>query len=116
MPMWCRNILFLSGDEKEIKQMFKNIKSEESLIDFNKILPIPDNQKENWYKWCFKNWSTKWNASRCHKIKYNIVTYDTAYGPPEKVLKELSKQYPTLNFIVSFSLKKINTKLYILIH
>ena len=74
----------------------------------------PEMQKElikktgakNWYDWCCQNWGTKWNA--CHpgepevsKLKKRTdVTYcyDTAWAPPEPVLRELSKMFPKVDF------------------
>jgi hypothetical protein len=41
MPNWIRNIVEFSGDEKVIAKMREEIRSEDRVIDFNKIAPIP---------------------------------------------------------------------------
>ena len=43
MPNWIRNIVDFSCDEKVIAKMREEIRSEDRVIDFNKIAPI---QKE----------------------------------------------------------------------
>ena len=44
MPNWVTNRLIVSGNDKDIKQLFNNIKGDEAeqLIDFNKIIPMPE--------------------------------------------------------------------------
>ena len=41
MPNWVRNIVEFSGNEEVIARMKEEIKSEDRVIDFNKIAPIP---------------------------------------------------------------------------
>lgn len=44
MPNWVTNKLNVSGNKDEIKKLFNSIKGEdeEQVIDFNKIIPMPD--------------------------------------------------------------------------
>ena len=56
--------------------------------------------------WCCKNWGTKWNARHPEKPEVTKlkrrtdVTYrfDTAWAPPEPVLRKLSHLFPKLDF------------------
>ncbi len=42
MPNWVKqNILFI-GKQEQIDELFENIKSDERIIDFEKIIPMPD--------------------------------------------------------------------------
>jgi hypothetical protein len=113
MPNHCHNSLKVSSRATEI---FKTIKGEERDIDFNKIVPMPDELKntvapsrkpnkslikkygyDNWYDWSYANWDTKWNAYNT-SVKGDTIHFLTAWAPPEKVLVALSKKYPNVTF------------------
>ena len=42
MPNWCMNRVVISGSEEDIKKLKEQVSSEESALDFNKIVPSPD--------------------------------------------------------------------------
>lgn len=129
MPNWCENRLVVRGEQDELNRMVEQIKSEERLLDFNKILPYParfqeqDNEVEAlrnsgvaWedipkdgynsggYEWCIENWGTKWNAVEATIDEDYDITYffDTAWSPPIPVIHELSRQFPELYFELTF--------------
>lgn len=89
MPNWCECDLSISGPNEELEKFLETVKSEESLFDFNRLIPYPEHFKEldgpfdEWtkkppaertafpppdgynqggYEWCLSNWGTKWNA------------------------------------------------------
>ena len=79
MPNHVTNIIKLNGDRKQIRELLEQIQSDElglGTIDFEKIIPMPENiyrgnlgreemklyGKNNWYDWCISNWGTKWSA------------------------------------------------------
>jgi hypothetical protein len=59
----------------------------------------------NWYDWRCANWGTKWNLDssttrvfeeREKSLAFLQYGFDTAWSPPEAVVKELAKRYPEL--------------------
>ena len=63
----------------------------------NEFVPIPENEKENWYEWCISNWGTKWdvgssqygiergNANECK------FSFDSAWSPPIQFYEKLEE-------------------------
>jgi hypothetical protein len=77
-------------------------------------LSLTDN---SWYNWNIRNWGVKWDVAVPEDEKYpntymeeydngeNKVVYynfDTAWGIPDKALINLSSQYPSLLFTLSY--------------
>lgn len=72
----------------------------------------------SWYNWNVRNWGTKWDVAVSEDNKYpdtymegptpngeNLVVYynfNTAWSPPFPAMAELSKQYPSLLFTLSY--------------
>ena len=83
--------------------------SDESKLDFNKLIPMPDEIKntsspnksetkqelinkygvDNWYDWSCANWGTKWNSgeSKVIQVSDNSIEYqfDTAWDCPRGI-------------------------------
>jgi hypothetical protein len=62
---------------------------------------------DNWYDWCVNNWGTKWNAGDVDLAEEYIpenpneegmleYQFDTAWGPPEGIVRKLRKEFPNL--------------------
>ena len=72
-------------------------------FSFSGSLPIPQNEENNWYKWCTENWGTKWDINE-EEITYDIsdthieYKFDTAWSPPNRWLETIHKNYPLLQF------------------
>ena len=52
---------------------------------FTEFLPIPEDEKDNWYMWCVENWGSKWDVDNVPvEVENGIVTanFDTAWSPP----------------------------------
>lgn len=91
MPNWCECDLYITGPKEEVEKFLETVKSEDSVFDFNRVVPYPEHFREldgpfrEWmkkppeertdlpppdgfnqggYEWCLLNWGTKWNASR----------------------------------------------------
>ncbi len=79
MPNHVTNKIHLSGDQKRIDELMEVVRYENQSLgtmDFNKIIPMPDNifrgslgqrelqlyGKNNWYDWSIANWGSKWNS------------------------------------------------------
>lgn len=118
MPNHVTNIIELNGDRLEIKNLLETIKNDEiglGSIDFEKIIPMPDNiyrgdlgSKErelygqnNWYDWSLANWGTKWNAYGYDENKNNNpkekITFLTAWSAPHPIMEKLAEMYPEVN-------------------
>ena len=69
MPNYCENFLSIEGNADTLKEIMDFVKSDKSVFDFEKIVPMPDyiyrgavgaKEKEiygenNWYDWSNKN-------------------------------------------------------------
>ena len=126
MPNWCDNRVEIYGDNPDqIKEVKKTLASEQTCFDFNNIVPMPKELEgttspnpepdsfeakrlrkqhghDNWYDWCCDNWDTKWNsagADLTSDSNNSIIEYEfqTAWGPPIKVIEALRELYPDLN-------------------
>ena len=126
MPNHVTNILRVSGDPEKVRAMFEAIKNDEiglGSIDFNKVIPTPDNiyqgnlgkeefakyGKNNWLDWNTANWGTKWN-SYGYDAEYTPKEFDgehiefqTAWSYPDPIIAALAKQYPNLSFEVKWA-------------
>lgn len=105
MPNWVAHKIEFFGDQKNIDKVLDLIKGEDRVIDFEKLIPMPDNiyqgnlgSKErelygenNWYDWSCKNWGTKWNACHSDLLADNELYFDTAWSSPRPILETLSK-------------------------
>ena len=118
MPNHITNRIKLFGDESDIRRLMEAVKNDKygiGTLDFEKIIPMPDNiyrgnlgaaeQKlygnNNWYDWSLANWGTKWDAygyDDC--IDYSgdkdTITFLTAWSAPHPVIEKLAEMYPTV--------------------
>ena len=114
MPNWVQNIITVKPSNIEkLKEVLLNEGEE---VDFNKIIPMPediflgnlgDKEKEkygekNWYDWSIANWDTKWNANETI-VNDNSIDFQTAWSHPEKVIIQLSKLLPKVILQVQYA-------------
>lgn len=99
---------FIYHDDKGemIEKISQEIKSENSLFDFEKIIKSPDGIKdkregilsEAEYVWRQENWGTKWSSYDVEiktKTTWNMIIYfKTAWSTPHPILKKLFELYP----------------------
>ena len=124
MPNHCYNrVEIYGGGLDQIKEIKEKLKGKKTCFDFNNIVPIPKELEgttspnpepdlfearrlrkeyghDNWYDWCCANWDTKWNSytARLEEEEDGLhYEFDTAWGPPIKVIEALRKQYPDLS-------------------
>lgn len=105
MPNHVTNKIEFYGEKENIKRVLDIINGEDECIDFNKIIPMPENiyrgnlgeeerrlyGKNNWYDWSIVHWGTKWNAYSSSLDKENDAIYfDTAWSSPIPVLDALA--------------------------
>ena len=117
MPNHCFNKIIIYGDEAS--KIASELKSEDTVFDFSKILPEPnyeevevkptfskEDEKDDfrmpkWWDWRIQNWGTKWNSYDDYveivddeTVEY---TFSTAWSPPEPVIAKLREQYPDVS-------------------
>ena len=57
-----------------------------------------------WYRWCTRNWGTKWNTDEGCKLRDdNTLHFETAWSTPLPVLNALSKKFPSVTFFHQWS-------------
>jgi hypothetical protein len=60
----------------------------------------------NWYDWCISHWGTKWGdydlRLSWHSPDETLLTFCTAWSPPEPGIALISKKFPTLTFSLSY--------------
>ena len=59
-----------------------------------------------WYDWHWNNWGVKWNASNPEVDQYDgdlIISFDSPWWTPNRVLEQLSKKHPDVEFKVDLS-------------
>ena len=88
MPNWVYNHIEVNN-ERAIDFM----RSDERDFDFEKIIPMPTEEKDNWYDWRINNWGTKWNASEV-EVDGTSVTFETAWSAPNEVTAALAHRFP----------------------
>ena len=119
MPNHVMNVLEFSGDAGKIREMREKIKNDKfglGSIDFEKIIPMPENiyrgsigneemkqyGENNWYDWSLGNRGTKWNAYGYEdNVSYSSdypITFFTAWSAPHPVIEQLAKMYPDITF------------------
>lgn len=108
MPNHITNRIQFSGKREDIDRVLALIKGDNECIDFEKIIPMPNNiyrgdldqraralyGKNNWYDWRRTNWGTKWNAywsSIDNENNTIILWFDTAWSCPIPVLNKLAE-------------------------
>ena len=120
MPNNVTNVLKVHGDEEKVKAMFEAVKTDElgiGSMDFNKIIPTPDNifqgnlgtaerekyGKNNWMDWNTSNWGSKWNSygyseTVAEEFDGSCIEFFTAWCGVPKIMETLAGQYPDLCF------------------
>lgn len=104
MPNWTSNKIVICDDRDNV---LEKIKGANGPIDFNTIIPMPDDiyrgdlgkeewekyGEKNWYDWSIENWGTKWNA--CNGVRCgDTIYFDTAWSGVESLIQRLSLECP----------------------
>lgn len=105
MPNHITNIVTIYGEPERISELKESIQNSEfgiGTIDFEKIIPMPESERENWYDWRCAHWGTKWNAyGYKDDIDYpaqDDICFLTAWSVPHPVIKKLAQMYPDVTF------------------
>ena len=114
MPNHCSNDLVITGNSKLLNKLMKQVEitpseetNEHSATKFSchKVIPRPSSQDSNWYDWNINNWGSKWDCydigdENTENYEKGLIHYyfSTAWSPISKVIAELARQYPKLDF------------------
>ncbi len=119
MPNHVTNRIKITGDPDTVKHILNKIKSDEfgvGTVDFEKIIPMPENifrgnlglrerklyGKNNWYDWSVANWGTKWNAygfdPNIDYSKEKEIRFLSAWSAPHPVIARLAEMFPSVKF------------------
>lgn len=108
MPNWVKTeITFCNVSDSEFADIVSKYGSDNGPIDFEKIIPMPENifrgnlthedrfvkyRDNNWYDWSCDNWGTKWNARWPEADYFNhTIMFDTAWSFPSPVIDKLAE-------------------------
>lgn len=130
MPNWCFNRLEVFGPADAVVDFTQAVASEESLFDFEHILPTPPEliaraESEptperglfpDWLGWRLANWGTKWNASDPRRERgvapvgrrRECYEFSTAWNPPMPLLEHLVARHRDLGFALFYSDEQLN--------
>lgn len=120
MPNHITNRIKLIGEPQEVSRVLELVKNDKygiGTIDFEKIIPMPDNifrgslgkaemekyGNNNWYDWSVANWGTKWNSygydeSVDYSKNKDSLFFLTAWAAPHPVVAKLAEMFPDLTF------------------
>lgn len=105
MPNYCFNTVIINANEDTFHKILTFVsgreEDEDICFDFNKVIPIPEEENSNWNNWCSENWGTKWNSVEV-EVEGNSITFYTAWSPCIPVVEKLAMQFPEANFWHSF--------------
>lgn len=92
------NIIRLGGENPDLEHITKFVKSDNLIFDFNRIIPVPSNAKDD-YRWKIAHWGTASNTSsdntECEDYEFRFWTRWTA---PIQVIAELASMFPDVEF------------------
>lgn len=113
MPNWVINKVKFNCDHDKFMEIVKDISCEDcfGLIDFNKVIPMPESEEANWYHWCIENWGTKWNARLNTSLNFDdddtVILFVTAWSTPEPIILLFRSITPTLILSASLPMKTL---------
>jgi hypothetical protein len=92
VPNWCNNSITIRGtNQREISEIADAMNEGRFL---KTVIPIPEDQKDNWYDFCVNNWGTKWEVD-CQNVEVEddglsvSCFFDSAWAPPVGVAEAL---------------------------
>ncbi len=117
MPNWCNNFLRIAVTDRVERNTILNFcramhEPSGRILPFSleKIVPMPESEKDNWYEWRIRNWGTKWELTpdECHHwttTKSIWYCFYSAWSPPLEAVAALSKRFPTNYMRIEFEEK-----------
>ena len=75
MPNYVRSVLVVIGENSDKEKFMDFIRGKNGLVDFEEILPLPENSK-NLHDWKISNWGST-NAVDCIRNREDIINSNT---------------------------------------
>lgn len=107
-PAWAERVIRGEMTEEHYKQLVAD-NEEGYKADMRNMLEYG---YKNWYDWNNANWGTKWGACDVHSFEnWKIsdvlmgmsIKFQSAWSPADKLIQNISQQFPTLIFSVKFT-------------
>jgi hypothetical protein len=108
MPNWAYNYLTVSGPVEALDKWRIALANEKDMTPrllFNKLLPLPPEEEENWYNWRVENWGTKWDIGDEHGVEPDVENhseyfydFETAWSPPLELFATIAGDFPGVRF------------------
>ena len=121
MPNWCDNTLRVSGPEEEVARFREQAKGFEpgmtpepgqlpEALNFHRLIPVPGqllvNESLDFTDWEETHWGCKWGACNSQIVdewdERLIYTFETPWSPPLEFIEQVSKEWPTLIFVLEY--------------
>lgn len=116
MPNWCENEVNIYGTKEQLQTLVDEVFTEvpalgdetKLVLDYNKIVPEPEDIGENWYNWRNSNWGVKWDlvsgSPENSSVEMDLASeYGSIYmmlftpwSPPEPIVDALRERYPEI--------------------
>lgn len=102
MPNWCLNKIEITphqGDNESFERFKDTLlisQNGEITFHFSQTLPLPEEEKNNWYDWQCKNWGTKWDTqdAECKLEEFSLhISCSTPWNPPLEWAKNIAKKF-----------------------
>ena len=95
MPNWCACHISVRGSRQEAVQKLADAFDRGEFCQT--VIPVPEDQKDNWYDFCVNNWGTKWEVQgeECDRSEDGLsfsASFDSAWAPPMGVVERLTTQ------------------------
>jgi len=109
MADFALNKLEIIGNESQVNEVKSFLRGNpfkdgsEQCIDFNKIVPMPPEiEVEEIFGWRLDNWGVSWNVCDQWIELPNTIIFTTILSPVLELMKKLSVQFPSVEFIYGF--------------
>jgi hypothetical protein len=122
MPNWCFNRLRVTGPDDDVARFRTQAVgfspwhphpagSSPAVFTFHSLVPIPAEvlaagYDAAGYAWELQHWGCKWGASEpsiADEWDDSVIyEFDTPWAPPLAFMEQLSRQWPTLVFILDY--------------